>query len=284
MCKYCKTCGKSDFGYTRKRMQTISDAVRVVNGDIVEVFEDSEETTSTEELVPNYCFTCNKEITEKDLVNDTICPVCGKKVDHLTDDGICDDCADEVAKLSKMSQNELILELLKQKNAGATKTRKRKITSKAKETEKIENNTQDNNKDNVLKEAENIVANKVEIDGNKTKAEEKVKVSKEPAPVAEEEVKQAEQENEAKVAGAVSESANANVDAKVDDKETLEDLNNVDKSTDSSIPANTVDSSVPEADIVDTTLDEINSILNDVSETAEQTVENDEEEINRDLF
>lgn len=110
MCKYCKHCGKSNFGATRIRKTT--DAVRLDDGVVTEIFDNSEEQ-APEEFEINYCFNCNKEITEKDLVSEIKCPVCGKMVDHLTEDGICDDCKEEAAKLASISKEEIILMLLK---------------------------------------------------------------------------------------------------------------------------------------------------------------------------
>ena len=291
MCKYCKTCGKSDFGYTRKRVTTVIDAVRVVNGDIVEIFEGSEETNSTEELTPNYCFTCNKEITAKDLVTTVSCPICGKKVDHLTDEGICEDCSEEAARLSKMSQNELILELLKKQHE--TEKPKKKRTTKTKENVKTEEtaNVQEKNEDTSLQEAEKIVASKVETDDNKDSSVMKTtKVSREPVPVDEKVVQQIQQQSAEQISSATAESVNADNVATVSEKATLEELNNIERNTnanipdpavDTSVPVNNVSATVPEVSIVDDTLSEINAILGDVNELNATTESGG---INRNIF
>ena len=291
MCKYCKTCGKSDFGYTRKRVTTVIDAVRVVNGDIVEIFEGSEETNSTEELTPNYCFTCNKEITAKDLVTTVSCPICGKKVDHLTDEGICEDCSEEAARLSKMSQNELILELLKKQHEAEKPKKKR--TTKTKENAKTEEtvNVQEKNEDTSLQEAEKIVASKVETDDNKDSSVKKTtKVSREPVPVDEKVVQQIQQQSAEQISSATAESVNADNVATVSEKATLEELNNIERNTnanipdpavDTSVPVNNVSATVPEVSIVDDTLSEINAILGDVNELNATTESGG---INRNIF
>ena len=291
MCKYCKTCGKSDFGYTRKRVTTVIDAVRVVNGDIVEIFEGSEETNSTEELIPNYCFTCNKEITAKDLVTTVSCPICGKKVDHLTDEGICEDCSEEAARLSKMSQNELILELLKKQHE--VEKPKKKRTTKTKENVKTEEtaNVQEKNEDTSLQEAEKIVASKVENDDNKDSSVKKTtKVSREPVPVDEKVVQQIQQQSAEQISSATAESVNADNVATVSEKATLEELNNIERNTnanipdpavDTSVPVNNVSATVPEVSIVDDTLSEINAILGDVNELNATTESGG---INRNIF
>ena len=291
MCKYCKTCGKSDFGYTRKRVTTVIDAVRVVNGDIVEIFEGSEETNSTEELTPNYCFTCNKEITAKDLVTTVSCPICGKKVDHLTDEGICEDCSEEAARLSKMSQNELILELLKKQHE--TEKPKKKRTTKTKENVKTEEtaNVQEKNEDTSLQEAEKIVASKVETDDNKDSSVKKTtKVSREPVPVDGKVVQQIQQQSAEQISSATAESVNADNVATVSEKATLEELNNIERNTnanipdpavDTSVPVNNVSATVPEVSIVDDTLSEINAILGDVNELNATTESGG---INRNIF
>ena len=291
MCKYCKTCGKSDFGYTRKRVTTVIDAVRVVNGDIVEIFEGSEETNSTEELTPNYCFTCNKEITAKDLVTTVSCPICGKKVDHLTDEGICEDCSEEAARLSKMSQNELILELLKKQHEAEKPKKKR--TTKTKENAKTEEtvNVQEKNEDTSLQEAEKIVASKVETDDNKDSSVKKTtKVSREPVPVDEKVVQQIQQQSAEQISSATAESVNADNVATVSEKATLEELNNIERNTnanipdpavDTSVPVNNVSATVPEVSIVDDTLSEINAILGDVNELNATT---ESGKINRNIF
>ena len=291
MCKYCKTCGKSDFGYTRKRVTTVIDAVRIVNGDIVEIFEGSEETNSTEELTPNYCFTCNKEITAKDLVTTVSCPICGKKVDHLTDEGICEDCSEEAARLSKMSQNELILELLKKQHE--VEKPKKKRTTKTKENAKTEEtaNVQEKNEDTSLQEAEKIVASKVENDDNKDSSVKKTtKVSREPVPVDEKVVQQIQQQSAEQISSATAESVNADNVATVSEKATLEELNNIERNTnanipdpavDTSVPVNNVSATVPEVSIVDDTLSEINAILGDVNELNATTESGG---INRNIF
>lgn len=118
MCKRCKHCGESNLGVLITQTSTI--AARKLNGEIVEFFKESEENTQTEKV--NYCFTCNKPITEDDLVETVKCTSCGKEVNHINDEGLCDECAKvkieaeaEAKKLANMTQEELIAMIMAQK-------------------------------------------------------------------------------------------------------------------------------------------------------------------------
>lgn len=118
MCKRCKHCGESNLGVLITQVSTI--AARKLNGEIVEFFKESEENTQKEEV--NFCFTCNKPITEDDLVETVKCTSCGKEVDHVDGEGLCDECAKvkaeaeaEAKKLASMTQEELIAMIMAQK-------------------------------------------------------------------------------------------------------------------------------------------------------------------------
>lgn len=280
MCKFCKTCGKSNFGATRIRK--ISDAVRLVNGIVEEVFDDSEETLP-EEYEINYCFECNKEITENDLVSEIKCPVCGKMVDNLTDEGICEECAEEASKLANMSKEEIVLMYLKQQKEGAAggkkKTSKKKTSSKPKNDVK---NDEEPKKDDIINKADKIVANsKVELDSKKTDDKEKKKLSNEPAEVKEEEVEQAKNnqiENLKDVPPAESVSPEKVEEVQEKDvKETIE--NAVPQNNNADIPSIEVE----QVDNTISPIDEINELLNAIH-IESSDVEKKEEHVNRDLF
>lgn len=125
MCKRCKHCGESNLGVLITQISTI--AARKLNGEIVEFFKESEENTQTETV--NYCFTCNKPITEDDLIETVKCTSCGKEVNHVNDEGLCDECAKvkteaeaEAKKLASMTQEELIAMIMAQKLGKASET------------------------------------------------------------------------------------------------------------------------------------------------------------------
>lgn len=115
MCKICKTCNESNFGVIIKRIE--ERAARMVNDQIIEYFEGSEEVR--EEMSINYCFTCSKEIAEDDLIEESICKICKGKNEHVNKNGLCIKCAKEVAKLSEASKEDLILMLIKQNKKNA---------------------------------------------------------------------------------------------------------------------------------------------------------------------
>jgi hypothetical protein len=115
MCKKCKGCGKSNLGAIVTHVEKI--AVRILDGEVVEQFQDSYEETQDTEI--NYCFECGKPITEEDLFEEVQCPICGKMVGGLTESGACQECTDEANKLASMSKEQLILMLMKQAHSGA---------------------------------------------------------------------------------------------------------------------------------------------------------------------
>lgn len=106
----CKCCGKSDFGVTLKEIKVTP--VKMVNGEAVAILSEPE---TSQDYEVNFCFTCNKPITQDDLYENETCPVCGKEVPELVN-GVCPHCNEEKNKLMNMSQEELILMLLKQQN------------------------------------------------------------------------------------------------------------------------------------------------------------------------
>ena len=115
MCKKCKGCGKSNLGAIVTHVEKI--AVRILDGEVVEQFQDSYQEEQTTEI--NYCFECGKPITEEDLFDEVQCPICGKMVGGLTESGACQECTDEANKLASMSKEQLILMLMKQAHSGA---------------------------------------------------------------------------------------------------------------------------------------------------------------------
>ena len=124
MCKKCKGCGKSNLGAMVTHIEKI--AVRILDGEVVEQFQDSFEESQTTEI--NYCFECAKPITEEDLFEDVQCPICGKMVGGLTESGACQECTDEANKLASMSKEQLILMLMKQAHGGTVSASEAPVT------------------------------------------------------------------------------------------------------------------------------------------------------------
>ena len=132
----CK-CGSKNLA---GELITIQKTVKAVsmNFDTEECVDipDMEPVVSEEvSFVPKFCFGCNKEITEKDVITTEQCPVCGSVVECLTEDGICEDCKAEKDEL--ISNPAKLLELLKEKKERALavveeKAPKKKRTSKPK--------------------------------------------------------------------------------------------------------------------------------------------------------
>lgn len=180
MCKICKTCNQSNFGVIVKK--TEERAGRMLNGEITEYFEGSEETQ--EKILINYCFTCGREITENELSQIYVCKACKSEVEQINENGVCMDCAKEVDKLSEASREELILMILKQnkkitgklpilpelhKSFQSAEVNKEKLENKEdKNKEKLVKN---NKKSDTIKKrsrvARNIDCSKVEIDTGK---------------------------------------------------------------------------------------------------------------------
>lgn len=199
MCKRCKHCGESNLGVLITQTSTI--AARKLNGEIVEFFKESEENTQTEKV--NYCFTCNKPITEDDLVETVKCTSCGKEVNHVNSDGLCDECAkvkseaeEEAKKLASMTQEELIAMIMAQKLGKASETipepqvETEDITKAVEETSApVVEETQVDDALEVATESETV--EKVKEKTSKKKASKK---KTEPAEVKEEEVVTANKE------------------------------------------------------------------------------------------
>lgn len=199
MCKRCKYCGESNLGALITQTSTI--AARKLNGEIVEFFKESEENTQTETI--NYCFTCNKPITEDDLIETVKCTSCGKEVNHVNDEGLCDECAKvkteaeaEAKKLASMTQEELIAMIMAQKLGKAPETipepqvETEDITKAVEETSApVVEETQVDDALEVATESETV--EKVKEKTSKKKASKK---KTEPAEVKEEEVVTANKE------------------------------------------------------------------------------------------
>lgn len=180
MCKICKTCNQSNFGVIVKK--TEERAGRMLNGEITEYFEGSEETQ--EKILINYCFTCGREITENELSQIYVCKACKSEVEQINENGVCRDCAKEADKLSEASREELILMILKQNKKITDKLPilpelHKSFQSAEVNEEKLENK-EDKNKEKLVKNskksdtikkrsrvAKNIDCSKVEIDTEK---------------------------------------------------------------------------------------------------------------------
>lgn len=237
MCKRCKTCGESNLGVKITEIKSI--AARMLNGEIVETFDQSLESKQTQEVT--YCFTCNKEISEADLVDTVICTSCGKEVDGSdVEDGLCPECVKakreaelKAQAIANMSQEELVKllmsgqlnipaqpvvaqakeEMQAKKEAEVKEPVKEVVTADlkptdaAKETEKVEE---------VKNDASNTVEDKV-----KEKVKEKVTTKKEkpaPAEITEEGINKAEETIKEKVV-ATETPASITDESKVEEEE-----------------------------------------------------------------
>lgn len=200
MCKKCKHCGESNLGVLLTQISTI--AAKRVNGEIVEFFKESEENVQKEEV--NFCFTCNKQITEADLVETVKCKTCGKEVANVDAEGLCDECSkvkheaeEEANKLRNMSQEELVAMLMAQKLGKAT-------TNIIDDIQDIPSESIPTEKDNTAVAATDleVIEDDIETKDLKEKAPAKKRSAKkkvEPAPVEEEGVNDAREEIAEKV-------------------------------------------------------------------------------------
>lgn len=196
MCKRCKHCGESNLGVLITQTSTI--AAKKLNGEIVEFFKESEENTQTEKV--NYCFTCNKPITEDDLIETVKCTSCGKEVNHVNSDGLCDECAkvkseaeEEAKKLASMTQEELIAMIMAQKLGKAPVT----VPEPTIESESVSEPVTDVKDEAVTEIQEEPTEVVTETEKNSKEEAPKKKCSRkksDPAPVKEEEVVTANKE------------------------------------------------------------------------------------------
>ena len=170
----CKHCGKSELGAIAVEVKKTP--IKLVNGEPAAILGEAE---ITQDLEITYCFTCNKPITQEDIIENETCPICGKVVPELVD-GKCSECADEVNKLLNMSKEELILMMLKgqmsantvkkeaaadvveEKKEGVKKTTRKK-TVKTTETTEV---TEETNTKGVLAPMEEVNLPKSEIKDN----------------------------------------------------------------------------------------------------------------------
>lgn len=208
MCKRCKHCGKSDLGVLITQISTV--AARKVDGKIVEFFKDSEENSQKEEV--NYCFTCNKSITEDDLIETVVCKSCGKEVDHVDENGLCDECAkvkaeaeEEARKLASMTQEEIVAMLIAQKMGKPVEPVQHVEPEKEEVKEPVKEEI--TTSETVTEIVDDVEINKQEEKEDapakqKTVKKRAPKKKEDPAPVNENEVADAEKENEMKVDGA----------------------------------------------------------------------------------
>lgn len=106
--KKCKHCKGTDFGVLVKEIQKAP--FRMTNGKPVGgPLAEPEKTTEVE---VNYCFGCNKPITEDDLIENETCTVCGKEVEE-TINGRCAECDAQVKAYARMTKEELIMMMMK---------------------------------------------------------------------------------------------------------------------------------------------------------------------------
>ncbi|MGL4850456.1 MAG: hypothetical protein ACRC28_16310 [Clostridium sp.] len=105
--KKCKKCRGVEFGADVIEIK-VSPA-KVIDGDIIEIYK--EPITKTE-LKYKYCFTCNSEVTEDDIVEFVECEICGAETENI-DECICEKCIDKAEELKVLSKEELILKYLK---------------------------------------------------------------------------------------------------------------------------------------------------------------------------
>lgn len=109
----CKHCKGTEFGVTLTEVKTTP--VKMKDGEAVGMLAEPVVEQSYE---VNFCFTCNQNITEADLIENETCPVCGVEVPELVD-GACPDCAAQKKKLLSMTKEELILMMMKQQMQSA---------------------------------------------------------------------------------------------------------------------------------------------------------------------
>lgn len=106
--KRCKHCQGTDFGVVVKKIQKAP--FRMTDGKPVGgPLAAPEESTEVE---VNFCFGCNKPITDEDLTEEVTCEVCGKKVKE-TVNGKCPECEAQAKAYSRMNKDELIMMLMK---------------------------------------------------------------------------------------------------------------------------------------------------------------------------
>lgn len=210
MCIKCKHCKTSDLGVIAREVKT--SPVRMTDGKIVAALADPSTETKYE---VNYCFTCNKAITEKDLTDKEVCPVCSKEVEELVD-GMCPDCKAKADEFANMSKEELIITFLKKEMEKKPASRRRTTTKKDEKAEdkvedKVENTevttsqTVENN--TVVENNTTVVENNVVVENKEIVQNNDTVVNKEPetsqqAELRDEEVNQAHIEMQEKVANA----------------------------------------------------------------------------------
>lgn len=276
MCKICKACGKSNFGVTLKRAE--ERAARMVNGEIKEYFEGSEEIK--EEISINYCFTCGSEIIEADLIETYICKVCKSSVKQVNENGVCSKCAEEVDSLSKVSREDLILMILKQNKKisyeAFDSSKENEIASENKE-KLVKNNRKSGTIKRGYKTAKNSDHCKVEIDNSKKisskrktecKPKDEInntkKENKEIASISQENMDKAINDNKEKIKSAPKiKSADIKSLDYVTDKVTspIDDVLDIFMVEDIKEDINNINTEVIDADVVHNTLMEIEDIM-----------------------
>lgn len=138
--KKCKHCKGTDFGVVVKEIQKAP--FRMTDGKAVGgPLADPEKIT---EIEVNYCFGCNKPITEEDLIENEICTVCGKEVEETTN-GKCPECEAQAKAYARMNKDELIMMIMKNQNANVSDTESQEgesTTEKKQESKKPSNDKQ----------------------------------------------------------------------------------------------------------------------------------------------
>lgn len=200
MCLKCKHCKTSDLGVVAKEIKT--SPVRMTDGKIVEKLEESKTETLYE---VNFCFTCGKKITEKDLTDKEVCTVCGKEVDELVE-GMCPDCKAKADEFAGMSKEEIIVAYLKKEmEKKSTPSRRSRAQTKPKEEEKVPETKEVEVKEKEITQnaaepvKEEVVPVKEETVQETQPVVKEEKPKAEPAPVQENQVEEAHQTIEEKV-------------------------------------------------------------------------------------
>lgn len=181
----CKHCRGTEFGVTLTEVKTTP--VKMKDGEAVGMLAEPQIEQSYE---VNFCFTCNQNITEADLIENETCPVCDAIVPELVD-GACPDCTAQKKKLLNMTKEELILMMMKQQMHPAQASPAKAVEDQKKTVKKAE----------VKEEAETPVKVEKPKEEAKKKAPAKKKES-EPKEVVKEEVAVAAQEVSDSVKGA----------------------------------------------------------------------------------
>ena len=131
-CKYCKgTELLAEVTETRKI------PAKIVDGEIVETYWDQSEVTTSKTKIC-FCCTCNKEITDKDIIEKETCVICGKEVNKVID-GKCESCHNILKEVA--SPEELLAKIMHgeikvtNKKGGSSRAKSNKTNNKTEPSE-----------------------------------------------------------------------------------------------------------------------------------------------------